>query len=106
MDTMGKNYMDKVDHRLVMQDKVLESIGESVKEIQSKSRVWDTFQHHVTSWSSVMTAVDAKADHLSRAQAEQQAVINGQVSCLQNMYQMMDIEQLFLNLYMFMHVCS
>ena len=64
MDTMGKNYMDKVDNRLVMQDKVLESIGESVKEIQSKSRVWDTFQHHVTSWSSIMTAVDAKADHL------------------------------------------
>ena len=51
-----------------------------------------------------MTAVDAKADHLSRAQAEQQAVINGQVSCPQNDGQMTDIERHFLNF--FSHVCT
>ena len=36
-------------------------------------------QHHVTSWSSLLTSLDAKADHISRAQSEAQSVVNGQL---------------------------
>ena len=33
----------------------------------------------MTSWSSLLTSLDAKADHISRAQSEAQSVVNGQL---------------------------
>ena len=46
---MGKSYMDKVDNRLTLQDKVLSSMEASVKEIATNSRgVHDTFQVCIT----------------------------------------------------------
>ena len=84
VDQIGKNYMEKVSSRLALQDQKLASIDENVKDLQQKSHIWDTFQHHVTSWAALMTSVDSKVDHISRAQAEQQSLVNGQLSTLQS----------------------
>jgi len=84
VDQMGKSYLDKVDQRLEKVDQRLESIDAKVESLQSKAHIWDTFQHHVTSWAALMSSVDSKVDHISRAQAEQQSVLNGQLSTLQS----------------------
>ena len=66
IDTFGKTYMDKLDSRLALHDSRLASIEENVKNIQERAHVWDTFQHHATSWADLMTTVESKIDHISR----------------------------------------
>ena len=66
MDQFGKTYLDKLDSRLASQDSRLLSLDANVKNIQERAHVWDTFQHHVTSWAALMTSVDSKVDHISR----------------------------------------
>ena len=66
IDTFGKTYLDKLDSRLALHDSRLASIEENVKNIQERAHVWDTFQHHATSWADLMTSVDSKVDHISR----------------------------------------
>ena len=66
MDTFGKTYLDKLDSRLASHDTRLADIDTNVKNIQERAHVWDTFEHHVTSWAALMTSVDSKIDHISR----------------------------------------
>ena len=66
VDTFGKTYLDKLDSRLASHDTRLADIDTNVKNIQERAHVWDTFEHHVTSWAALMTSVDSKIDHISR----------------------------------------
>ena len=66
IDQFGKSYLEKVDSRLAAQDVRLTSIDENVKNIQERAHVWDSFQHHATSWADLMTTVESKIDHISR----------------------------------------
>ena len=66
IDQLGQTYLDKVDTRLASHDIRLTSIDENVKNIQERAHVWDTFQHHATSWADLMTTVESKVDHISR----------------------------------------
>ena len=66
IDQFGKTYLDKVDTRLASHDITLASIDDNVKNIQERAHVWDTFQHHATSWADLMTTVESKIDHISR----------------------------------------
>ena len=66
IDQFGKSYLEKVDARLAAHDERLSSIDENVKNVQERAHVWDTFQHHATSWADLMTTVESKIDHISR----------------------------------------
>jgi hypothetical protein len=84
IDQFGNSYLEKVDSRLASHDTRLASIDENVKNVQERAHVWDSFQHHATSWADLMTTVESKIDHISRAQAEQHTLVGGQLSRLQS----------------------
>ena len=66
IDQFGNSYLEKVDSRLASHDTRLASIDENVKNVQERAHVWDSFQHHATSWADLMTTVESKIDHISR----------------------------------------
>lgn len=66
VEDFSRTYLNQLEQRLASQDETLASMMVSVKELQDKSHIWDTFQHHVTSWAALMTTVDSKVDHISR----------------------------------------
>jgi hypothetical protein len=63
---LTKEQFSKLDSRLSALETSMSVLGASVKHVQERSHVWDTFQHHVTAWSDLMTSTDSKIDHLSR----------------------------------------
>ena len=66
LDQFGKQHLTRIEGRLSAVDTSLATITANVNNIQERAHVWDTFQHHVTAWSDLMTSVDSKVDHMGR----------------------------------------
>ena len=47
-------------------EKSVAGVAAETKRIGERAHVWDTFQHHVTAWSELMTSMDSKIDHISQ----------------------------------------
>ena len=62
----NQDQFSKLDSRISELEKSVESVAEETKRIGERAHVWDTFQHHVTAWSELMTSMDSKIDHISQ----------------------------------------
>ena len=82
MEQFSKEQFVKIDARLSALETQLAVVGANVKHVQDRAHVWDTFQHHVTSWSALMTSTDSKMDHLSRSQLEHQSAVINQLNAM------------------------
>jgi len=58
----------KLDTKLATMDSKLGALDGKMSQLQDRAHVWDTLQHHVTAWNSLMKSVDDKIIHISRSQ--------------------------------------
>ena len=61
-----QDQFSKLDSRIAALEKSVAGVGAETKRIGERAHVWDTFQHHVTAWSELMTSMDSKIDHISQ----------------------------------------
>lgn len=61
-----QDQFSKLDSRMAALEKSVAGVGAETKRIGERAHVWDTFQHHVTAWSELMTSMDSKIDHISQ----------------------------------------
>ena len=62
----SKEQFSKLDSRISALEKSVAGGGAEARRIGERAHVWDTFQHHVTAWSELMTSMDSKIDHISQ----------------------------------------
>ena len=66
MTEFSKEMTSKLDSKLTVMDSKLGTLDGKVSQLQDRAHVWDTIQHHVSAWNSLMKSVDDKINHISR----------------------------------------
>lgn len=66
LDQLGKQHLTQIDSRLGQMESRLATVEAEVLKVGERAHVWDTFQHHLTAWSDLMTSIDSKVDYLGR----------------------------------------
>ena len=56
----------QLEARLLTIENKVGTVDTKVTHLQERAHVWDTLQHHVAAWNSLIASVDDKIDHVSR----------------------------------------
>eukprot|EP00092_Neocalanus_flemingeri_P027836 GFUD01030219.1.p1 GENE.GFUD01030219.1~~GFUD01030219.1.p1 ORF type:complete len:765 (-),score=159.24 GFUD01030219.1:331-2625(-) len=64
------NFVTSLESKLTSLDTKVTMLNSNLASLSQRAHAWDTFQHHIDAWTSQLTSLDQKIEHLRRSQDE------------------------------------